>query len=83
MTSVCQLIPFPVARRANHVNQVARAIWVRDELGAAKYLQTECRRIHASLQVLGFDHSSISSEIGSFVVAVQREIERVSAAGAA
>lgn len=75
--NIVSIIPFPLDRELRLIRETARQLERRDGERANKYFRTECNRIYARLQVLGFDHGTIEEQVDRFASAVQLELQKM------
>lgn len=70
------VIPFPIEGEVAAIERAAIQITRRDSKSAAKWWQTECRRLHARYFVIGIPDAECRAIVDRFARAVQREIDR-------
>lgn len=76
------VILFPVEAEIVAIERAAINVERRDAKSAAKWWQTECRRLHARYSALGLPDAVCSSMVDRFARAVQAELNRANCAPA-
>lgn len=70
------VILFPVEAEVVAIERAAINLERRDAKSAAKWWQTECRRLHARYSALGFPDAVSRSMVDRFARAVQAELNK-------
>ncbi len=70
------VIPFPIEGETAAIERAAIQFERRDSKSAAKWWQTECRRLHVRYFVIGIPDAECRAIVDRFARAVQRELER-------
>ncbi|PWL18131.1 hypothetical protein DKP76_10455 [Falsochrobactrum shanghaiense] len=71
------VILFPVEAEVAAIERAAINLDRRDAKSAAKWWQTECRRLHARYTVIGFPDAECRAMVDRFARAVQAELNRM------
>ncbi|MFN7090699.1 MAG: DUF6074 family protein [Allorhizobium sp.] len=68
---------FPACRQVANVQRVALAVSQKDDAAAARYFQTETRRVFAWAQAMGASSENARSQVDAFAVAVMAELNQM------
>ncbi|MEO3385109.1 DUF6074 family protein [Mesorhizobium sp. CAU 1741] len=70
------VIPFPIEAEVAAIERAAISMERREARSAAKWWQTECRRLYARYTACGIPDADSRAIVDRFARAVQRELER-------